>query len=135
MFFVDTWRNLSLPDQVLAVAALLLALAAAIYVARRGCGVWCGGGRSSVLPLPPGPWGLPVVGYLPFLDPKAPHRSLAELVERKAGSEGMVGVWLGSVYTVVVSDPQLVREALSREEFAGRAPLYLTHGIMKGHGE
>jgi ecdysteroid 25-hydroxylase CYP306A1 len=35
---------------------------------------------------------------------------------------------------VFISDPQLVRQAFSRPVFSGRAPLYLTHGIMKGHG-
>ncbi|XP_046390469.1 cytochrome P450 306a1 [Ischnura elegans] len=131
MSLADTWRNLPLPDRALAVAAILLAFAAT-RVALRGSAWWCGG-RGGRLPLPPGPWCLPVVGYLPFLDPRAPHRSLAELAARWR-AEGVLGVWLGSVYAVVVTDPRLVREALSREEFAGRAPLYLTHGIMKGHG-
>lgn len=44
-------------------------------------------------------------------------------------------VRLGRVMTVVLSDPRLIREALGREEFAGRADLYLTHGIMQGYGE
>lgn len=42
---------------------------------------------------------------------------------------------MGSVYTILLSDPQLVRQAFAKDVFAGRAPLYLTHGIMKGYGE
>jgi ecdysteroid 25-hydroxylase CYP306A1 len=42
---------------------------------------------------------------------------------------------LGNVFTVVLSDQQLIRQALAKDAFVGRAPLYLTHGIMKGYGE
>ena len=30
--------------------------------------------------LPPGPWGLPVIGHLPLLSPSSPHESLAAMV-------------------------------------------------------
>nr|XP_021189636.2 cytochrome P450 306a1 [Helicoverpa armigera]XP_021189637.2 cytochrome P450 306a1 [Helicoverpa armigera]XP_049695087.1 cytochrome P450 306a1 [Helicoverpa armigera]WRX06041.1 CYP306A1 [Helicoverpa armigera] len=81
--------------------------------------------------LPPGPWGLPVVGYLPFLDRHQPHRTLAKL-SKEYGS--IYGIGMGSVYAVVLSDHKLVRDAFAKENFSGRAPLYLTHGIMKGNG-
>jgi ecdysteroid 25-hydroxylase CYP306A1 len=42
---------------------------------------------------------------------------------------------LGNVFTVVLSDQHLIRQAFARDIFVGRAPLYLTHGIMKGYGE
>lgn len=41
---------------------------------------------------------------------------------------------LGGIYTVVVSDANIIRESLRSEVFTGRAPLYITHGIMGGFG-
>jgi len=82
--------------------------------------------------LPPGPSGIPLFGYLPWINSKRPHVSFTELA-RKYGP--ICGLQMGSVYTVLLSDPQLVRQAFAKDAFAGRAPLYLTHGIMQGYGE
>ncbi|XP_025162427.1 cytochrome P450 306a1 isoform X2 [Harpegnathos saltator] len=81
--------------------------------------------------LPPGPPGIPFLGYLPWLDAKNPHLSLTNLA-RKYGA--ICGLRMGSVYTILLSDPRLVRQAFAKDAFAGRAPLYLTHGIMQGYG-
>ena len=81
--------------------------------------------------MPPGPWGLPVLGYLPFLNPMAPYLTLTELCD-KFGR--VFSVRLGQVSCVVLADPVLIRQAFARSEFAGRAPLFLTHGIMDGFG-
>lgn len=81
---------------------------------------------------PPGPWGLPFIGYLPWLDPEAPYLSLTNLT-RKYGS--VYSLWMGSVYTVVVTDHKIIKKILAKDVFSGRAPLYLTHGIMNGYGE
>lgn len=82
--------------------------------------------------LPPGPRGLPIIGNLLSIDPKTPHESLAKI----AWEYGPVcGLHMGSVYTVLLSDPKLVRQLFAKDTFSGRAPLYLTHGIMKGYGE
>lgn len=88
--------------------------------------IWPNGQR------PPGPWGLPIIGYLPWIDPKKPYLTLTNLSKRYGP---IYAINLGSVYTVVLSDVKLIRHAFAKEVFTGRAPLYVTHGIMKGNGK
>ncbi|XP_076242207.1 cytochrome P450 enzyme phantom [Calliopsis andreniformis] len=80
---------------------------------------------------PPGPWQLPILGYLPWIDEEKPHESLTKL-SRTYGP--ICGIRMGSVYTVLLSDAQLIKQAFAKDALTGRAPLYLTHGIMQGYG-
>ncbi|KAL1488513.1 hypothetical protein ABEB36_014979 [Hypothenemus hampei] len=81
--------------------------------------------------LPPGPWGLPVIGYLPWLDPDAPHLTLATLA-KKYGP--IYSLSLGSVSTIIISDSKIIKKIFSKDVTTCRAPLYVTHGIMHGKG-
>ena len=80
----------------------------------------------------PGPRGIPVLGFLPWIDPKAPHLTFTRLAKVYGP---IYALKLGSMFTVVLSDHRLIRQALAKDAFSGRAPLYVTHGIMKGYGE
>ncbi|KAG8288509.1 hypothetical protein J6590_016632 [Homalodisca vitripennis] len=79
--------------------------------------------------LPPGPWGLPVLGSLLQLSPTTPYTSLTQLADKYGP---IYSLQMGRVLAVVISDVRIIREALGKEELAGRADLYLTHGIMEG---
>lgn len=81
---------------------------------------------------PPGPIGYPIIGSLHLLDPVKPYQTLTDLA-KKYGS--IYGIQMGSVYAVVLSNDVIIREAFKNEQFIGRAPLYVTHGIMGGYGK
>ncbi|CAN8016680.1 unnamed protein product, partial [Ixodes persulcatus] len=73
--------------------------------------------------LPPGPSGIPVLGYLPFLgsSPQATFERLAE----KYGP--IVRVKLGSEDVVVLNDLDSIKEGLNKDEFLARP----THFLLK----
>lgn len=79
--------------------------------------------------LPPGPWGPPVVGYLPFLGVR--HKTFLTLA-RHYGT--LFSARIGNQLTVVLSDYKLIREAFRREEFTGRPSTPLMH-TLDGLGE
>lgn len=83
---------------------------------------------------PPGPLAnhIPFVGSLPLLTSKNPEKLFAAFAQ-KYGK--IYSLQMGSIFTVVLSDVALIREAFRRDEFSGRAPLRVTHGIFYGHGE
>uniref|UniRef100_T1JBZ4 Cytochrome P450 n=1 Tax=Strigamia maritima TaxID=126957 RepID=T1JBZ4_STRMM len=81
--------------------------------------------------LPPGPFGLPFVGYSVFIDPKAPYKTFDEL-GKKYGK--IFCLQIGSVRVVCLSDYKLIKSAFAKDVYAGRPPLPVTHGIMKGYG-
>ncbi|XP_054723706.1 vitamin D 25-hydroxylase-like [Uloborus diversus] len=65
--------------------------------------------RSKYKNFPPGPIGLPILGYLPFLGSE-PFRTLHEL-RRKNGN--VFSLYLGQTYVVVLGDYIAVKEAFS----------------------
>lgn len=68
--------------------------------------------------LPPGPWGLPFVGYLPFLS-KKPYLDFKQLA-KKYGN--VFSIRLGSRYIVVVNDFKSTKEAFAKDVYIGRPP-------------
>lgn len=69
--------------------------------------------------LPPGPYPLPIIGNLLHVGRK-PYESLAQL-SKKHGP--LMSIRLGSVYSVVVSSPEMAKEILQKHGgvFSGRA--------------
>ncbi|CAI0551524.1 unnamed protein product [Linum tenue] len=76
--------------------------------------------RRQTAPLPPGPRGLPIVGYLPFLGTHL-HKSFTELA-RVYGP--IYKLWLGHRIYIVISSPSLVKQVRDHDvTFADRDPL------------
>lgn len=81
-------------------------------------------------PLPPGPRGVPFLGYLPFLG-KNFHREFAELA-RTYGP--IYKIWLGNQLWVVIGSPSLMKE-ISRDHdavFANRGVTVAASTISHG---
>jgi hypothetical protein len=83
----------------------------------------------SKLQLPPGPMGLPFLGYLPFLGNEI-HLTLTEL-SKKFGP--IYQIFLGGIRVVVLNDAALVRQAFKQTVFSGRPDTQLTR-ILQGYG-
>ncbi|KAJ8985266.1 hypothetical protein NQ317_007051 [Molorchus minor] len=79
--------------------------------------------------LPPGPWGLPILGSLPFLKGDL-HLHFRDLTH-KYGS--LISTRLGSQLIVVLSDYKMIRDAFRKEEFTGRPNTEFTN-ILEGYG-
>ncbi|XP_014217776.1 cytochrome P450 18a1 [Copidosoma floridanum] len=82
------------------------------------------------LSLPPGPWGLPIFGYLPFMKDVDVHLRFGELAKRYGS---MFSAKLGTQLVVVLSDYKIIRETFRREEFTGR-PHTEFFNILGGYG-
>lgn len=67
--------------------------------------------------LPPGPWGLPIFGYYPFLGKENPFVQLASM---KKTYGPVMSMYLGRRLVVVLLDFPSVKEAYSRDSFSGR---------------
>lgn len=80
--------------------------------------------------LPPGPWGLPILGSLPFLKGDL-HLYFRDLTH-KYGS--LISTRLGSQLIVVLSDYKMIRDAFRKEEFTGRPMTEFTN-ILDGYGK
>lgn len=85
--------------------------------------------RSARGATPPGPRGLPFLGFLPFLD-KDFHLTLTRLSHRFGP---VYQIFLGGKRVVVLNDARIVREAFRQPVFSGRPDTELTR-ILQGYG-
>lgn len=85
--------------------------------------------RSS-LPLPPGPYGIPIFGYLPYVREDF-HLRLTKL-GKKYGP--IYQIFLGSKRVVVINDAKIIKEAFRQPVFSGRPDTELTR-ILQGYGK
>ena len=60
--------------------------------------------------LPPGPWGLPILGYLPFIDSNSPQLTVDKLIKTYGQT---VYVNFGQVPCVILSDPKIIKNCFS----------------------
>lgn len=81
--------------------------------------------------LPPGPWGVPILGYLPWLNPSQPYKTLTELAQKYGP---IYSIQMGKHFAVVMSDPSSVRMALARNELADRTNFAVINEVMQEHG-
>ncbi|XP_076330676.1 cytochrome P450 2J4-like [Tachypleus tridentatus] len=76
---------------------------------------------------PPGPFGLPVVGYLPFFS-KKPFIDLIDL-SKKYGK--VFSLRVGSLNVVVLCDFLAIKEAMSKDAFLDRPPNIQIQGLSE----
>lgn len=98
----------------LIVGAALVAISLLILVA----------GAKKALRLPPGPKGIPILGYLPFLT-EMPHHHMAELAQKYGP---LVHFQLGATPAIIVASPAMMKEVLMTQDqvFAARPPALLS---------
>lgn len=81
--------------------------------------------------IPPGPWGIPILGYLLWINSDEPYKTFTKL-SRKYGS--IYSIKMGKHLAVVMSDPISLRMALAQNELADRTNFEVVNEIMQEHG-
>lgn len=80
--------------------------------------------------LPPGPWGLPVLGSLANFK-KAFHLQMFEFAQQFGA---LVSVKMGSQLIVTINDVKLLKKIFARSEFTAR-PKSALDSIVEGYGK
>ena len=73
--------------------------------------------------LPPGPWGLPILGYLPFIDSNSPQLTVDKLIKTYGQT---VYVNFGQVPCVILSDPKIIKSCFSNCKYENNHILIYT---------
>lgn len=79
--------------------------------------------------LPPGPWGIPIFGFLPFMTAEKPACFMD--LAKKYGS--VFSTRMGNQLMVVISDHKLIRENFRKQEYSDRPDTPLM-GVLDGYG-
>lgn len=81
--------------------------------------------------LPPGPWGLPFIGFLCSILNENVHYKYCEL----SGTYGKIFyLKLGQKNLVILADPKMIKEAFTKEEFSGK-PYNEFYKLLGGYGK
>ncbi|XP_077245121.1 labd-13Z-ene-9,15,16-triol synthase, chloroplastic-like [Tasmannia lanceolata] len=90
------------------------------------------GSKKGKLPLPPGPLGFPILGYLPFLNSEL-HHQFTNLAKTHGP---IMKLWFGTKLCVVVSTPSLAKEILKDKDtiFANRDVPESARALYEGKG-
>lgn len=81
--------------------------------------------------LPPGPWGLPILGSVLRINSHRPYKSFTKFA-RKYGP--IYSIQMGKHMAVVLSDPTSIRMILAQNELADRTNFEVVNEIMQEHG-
>lgn len=85
--------------------------------------------KQAKVPFPPGPWGLPLLGYLPFLRRKQ-HIIFRDLAYRYGP---LFSVRLGAVNVVILNSYESIREAFSKKQLLARtSSIFLKQAGVSG---
>ncbi|XP_021002034.2 cytochrome P450 18a1 [Parasteatoda tepidariorum] len=118
---INAWEVNSLTNTLLVLLVSSLSLFILQKIVKK---LWSG------KKLPPGPLGLPVLGYIPFLGPE-PHKKINSL-RKKYGD--IIGLYLGTKYTVVLNEYSIMKEVYSNPSSLDRATEQFGHMADFGFG-
>ena len=82
------------------------------------------------LPFPPGPYGIPFFGFLPFLG----HNFHFTLTRLSKWYGPIYQIYLGTNRIVIINDHKIIREAFRQPVFSGRPSTQLIE-ILQGYGK
>ncbi|XP_074594578.1 cytochrome P450 2F2-like [Brevipalpus obovatus] len=121
MSFLNSIFQIGDSNQVSKLLVSLIISLIAIQICKR---LW------EIFRLPPGPYGLPFVGYLPFIDENQSEHYTR--LGEKYGSP--FSIHLGKYDFVIINDWFHANEAFSKEELLARPPEGFAGGLLRGKG-
>ena len=138
IFLILVWFKILLPSmkqaqrQHATTAIIIVTTVGNPYITLTiGAVYWLAKGLLEILFLPWGPFGMPVLGYLPWISERAPYLTFYRLAD-KYGS--YFTIKMGGIHNLVVSDVGMIKDLYKSPKFVDRPNLYLTHGIMGNKG-